>query len=297
MTEKVSAKVFLCLAIGVWACSTAVIWIRLSPTPPAMLSGIRLLLSVAFLFFFFLRAWNKADPEERRAALQFTWMPGLALAAHFISWAYGARMTEAANGTLIVNMVPLAMPFLLWFTQREKVLRWEWIGTGVALSGILLLFGPRFQPGAGSVVGELVCFASMLLFAFYLALGRLNRRFSNFWLYLVPVYAWAGIFSLLVSLLTGETSHSNWFPSGSHWIWLVLLAVVPTIFGHGMLNYALRFLGGQVVSVANQGQFIFAAPTAFFLFHEVPGGLFYPAAALVVLGCWITARSRPQIKN
>jgi len=288
MPSRVDPKVYLYLAIGVWAGSTAVLWIRLSPTPPAILCGLRLLLSVALLFPFFWRDWIKAQGVERKAAFWLTIVPGAALAAHFVSWTYGARMTYAANATLIANMAMLAMPFMLWITQKERVRRQEWIGTGVALMGIALLFGAKFRVDSGSFTGELVCFGSMLLLTFYLALGRLNRKMSSFWLYLVPVYAWASLISFLLAFSIGEKGE---FPTGQAWVWLVLLAVLPTILGHGLMNFCLRHLGGQMVSIAGQGQFIFAAPAAYFLFGEVPGILFYPAAALVVAGCWLTTRS------
>jgi len=285
------STVYLLLILGIWACSTAVIWIRLSDVPPLLLSGWRLILSTLILSPLAWKAWQQASPEQRRHALLGTILPGIALAAHFISWTFGARMTEAARATLIVNMTPLAMPFVLWLVNREHVNRGEWIGTLVALAGVLMLTLPRLDSGLSTTAGDWVCFGSMILVTFYLVLGRRSRSKGAFWLYLVPVYAWAGLFCLLAALPfhAGEI-----IPESSQWILLLALAVIPTIVGHGLLNYSLRHTGAQQVSVFNQTQFLFAALIAFFVFSEIPGLLFYPAALLIVIGAWITAKSLPE---
>lgn len=285
------SAVYLLLILGIWACSTAVIWIRLSDVQPLLLSGWRLVLSALILTPLAWKAWKQASPEQRRHAFLGTLVPGLALAAHFISWTFGARMTEAARATLVVNMTPVAMPFLLWLVNREHVNRGEWTGTLIALGGVLMLTLPRLESGLAATAGDWVCLGSMILIALYLVLGRRNRAKGAFWLYLVPVYTWAGLFCLLVAL---PFHASEMIPAAPQWIWLLALAVIPTIVGHGLLNYALRHTGAQQVSVFNQTQFLFAALTAFFVFGEIPALIFYPAALLIVIGSWITAKSLPQ---
>ena len=56
------------------------------------------------------------------------------LAAHFITWAYGARMTLTAQASLIVNLAPVAIPFFLHWLLRERINCREILGTGLALS-------------------------------------------------------------------------------------------------------------------------------------------------------------------
>ena len=44
-----------------------------------------------------------------------------------------ARETLAGNASLIVNMVPIGMPFLLWILAKEHLHRLEWIATVIAI--------------------------------------------------------------------------------------------------------------------------------------------------------------------
>jgi drug/metabolite transporter (DMT)-like permease len=259
-----------------------------------LLSGLRLLLAVPFLFPFFWNAWRRSDPLSRRWAFTGTFLPGLVLAFHFMFWTLGARNAPTATASLIVNMAPLVMPFFLWIALREKVYRIQWLGTLVAFGGVVLLVSPRLVFQSGSMMGEGYCLLAMILFAVYLTLGRLNRRMTSLWLYLVPVYLWAGFISLAVAFAQRPSISA---PSPLNWLWLLLLALLPTVFGHGLINYCLRHLRGQTVAVANQGQFIFAMPMAAFFFHEYPTIFFYPAAAIVLGGCWLATREGPKVEE
>jgi len=278
------------LLIGVFACSTAAVMIKAATTHPFVLSAVRLLIAAALLTPLFWREWRK-----HRAALPAGWMrstllPSVALAAHFLSWAYGARMTLTAQASLIVNLAPVAMPFFLHWLIGERINRREIIGTVLVLFGLVVLNVRSLSTGGGDFAGNAVCFGSMLLFAWYLALGRRNRGVPSLWLYVVPVYWQAGLICA-VAALPWATSLTSTSPH--EWGLLVALAVVPTIFGHSLLNLAMRTLRGQLVSLCNVGQFVFAGILARLLFAESPSGWFYTAAALVVAGVALVVLSAP----
>lgn len=281
----------LLLVLGVFACSTSVLMIKASTLHPAVLSAYRLLMAAALLSPLFWRALRRHRGEYTARHLWRSIVPGVTLGLHFISWAWGAQATGAANASLIVNMVPIVMPFLLFVTARELVTRREIIGTVVALLGVFLLTASDFLISRESLMGDLVCFASMLLFSLYLVLGRRNRDFPDIWLYLVPLYGIAGIFCLLVSAfvvapLTVYAPREYALTLG--------LAVIPTVIGHSCLNDAMKHLRGQIVGIFNLGQFIFAGLLAYLLFGEAPDGAFYVAGALVVGGACIVIGTAAQ---
>ena len=63
--------------------------------------------------------------------------------------------------------------------------------------------------------------------------------------------------------------------SAREWALMVGLGVVPTVCGHSLLNAAMRRIRGQIVSLCNVSQFVFAGVMGYFLFGEIPKGLFY----------------------
>ena len=72
----------------------------------------------------------------------------------------------------------------------------------------------------------------------------------------------------------------------------MVLGVIPTVVGHGSMNYALRELRGQVVGVANLCQVIFAGVLAYIFLQEVPHPTFYPASLLIAAGVVLVIRQR-----
>ena len=264
------------LFAGVFACSTAVIFIKASRRKLESSTGSTPL---------FERARRRHAASFGFRELRRALLPGLVLAAHFVSWVVGARSTLAANASLIVNMVPLAMPFLLLFVASERIARLELVATALGLTGILILSAGDLR--SGELAGDFVCFVSMLLFALYLSLGRRNRDIPSIWLYVVPLYAIAGLACLAAG--AGRLSSVLAFPA-REWLLLLALAVIPTVFGHSLLNGAMKHFRGNVVSVCNVGQFVFAGVLAWAAFGELPKPAFWPAALLVVAAAVIALR-------
>ena len=277
------------LLLSVFAMSTSVIWIKGGTTHPFIVAALRLLVAGVLLVPVFLRDRARHRDAFTRAHLVRTLLPAVVLAAHFLSWTAGARMTGSAQASLIVNMVPVAMPFLLFYITGEAVNRREIAGTAIAIGGVLLLT-LRDALAGGNALGNVVCFASMLLFALYIALGRRNRDFPTVWLYVVPVYFTAGILCLAASLPWMGTFRAG---SGREWAMIAGLALVPTIIGHSFLNDAVRHLRGQLVSLCTVGQFIFAGVMGWVFYREYPAPVFYGASALVVGGIVIVILSSP----
>jgi drug/metabolite transporter (DMT)-like permease len=276
------------LIFGVFACSLAVIFIKQSTSHPIWLAGIRLLIAAVFLTpLVVIEARRSPGTLSMRSVI--TSAPGgLVLAFHFITWAMGARMTSAANGSLIVNLTTVVMPIVMWMMNRERITRGEIIGTLIALSGVLLSTTSRVSFGEG-VGGDLMCFGSMILFCIYLAFGRRHGMGKNLWLYVVPLYYIAGITCVLIAVATPGIPLP---PITTHEVaLLVCLGLVPTVMGHSIMNWCIKSMRGQVVSIANLFQFAFAGVIAYFTLNETPQWMFYPMCVLIILGSAIVIRS------
>jgi len=273
--------------------STAVLAIKASAINPILLASLRLLVAAVSLTPLYLgisRKAKRSGGDMLREALP-SMLPGLLLAFHFISWNYGARMTWAANASLIVNMMPVAMPFIMLGLHKTLIKGAELVGTLLALAGVLILSGGSVRFESTTRLGDLICFISMILFTLYIALGKGHNRQPSIWLYVVPLYWVAGLTALAVSLPPVLT-HGIWIQSAPVDFLALLkelslplyLGIFPTIVGHTIFNRSMRFLPSQVVSIGMLSQFIFAGFFAFILFGEIPSLVFYPSAVLVILG-------------
>lgn len=59
---------------------------------------------------------------------------------------------------------------------------------------------------------------------------------------------------------------------------------MSTVIGHSINNYGMRKLRGQIVSLLNLTQIIFATLLSFIFLGEIPPAYFYPAALVILSG-------------
>jgi drug/metabolite transporter (DMT)-like permease len=291
----------LLLLGGVLCCSTSVLFLKASAFHPSEVAAFRLLLASVLLSPLFFLNLKKYRDEFAPRDVRLSVLPAITLALHFISWAQGAKMTHAANATLIVNMVPVVVPLLLFLTEREIITSREMVGTVISLAGVGWIASADFSVDRQSLLGDIVCFGSMLLFSYYLVQGRVSRKIPSIWLYVVPLYAFAGLVCFVVALFM---AHPLTLHPPRDYLVVLGLAFVPTILGHSILNLSMKKLSGQIVSVCNLMQFLFAGILAYLLFGEAPRPTFYPAGALVVAGAVIvilavaaTAKGKIELKE
>lgn len=272
------------LIFGVLCGSTAVIMIRAGGDHPFLVASYRLLIAAAVLFPFFLRDLRNYPGKYGWQQVGWSAAPAVILAIHFMSWVVGARMTAVASASLIANLTPVSMPFFVFFFYQERINRSEVVGTLFTLAGLVVLGWSTLQVSQTNFFGDLICFGSMLAFAAYLALGRRNGPRLSLWLYMVPLYAIAGMVCLLCALpfINPIKAYAT-----TDVLLFIGLGLIPTVLGHTILNYSLKFFRGQVVSVTNLGQPVFAGFLGFLLFSEVPRPVFFAAAALIMAGVLI----------
>ncbi len=282
--------IFLLLGPGVIALATAVIFIKLSELPIAMLAALRLLTAAGMLAP--LMVWERRGTQGP-AVGRLMWIAtpaAVMLAAHFVTWFAGVKLTTAANATLIVNLSPVAMPFAVYFMVGEKINRREILGSLIAVVGVLVLGLGQAKIDRQGLLGDAICIGSMVLAVIYLVLARrVNRAVGGgIFSYLVPLYFVAGLVTLGYSGLSGEWFRLGEVPDWPREVGLVLLlAILPTVIGHSLLNYSMTRLRGQVVAVASLGQIFVAAALAVPVLGEWPTWAFYPACALIAAGAGV----------
>ena len=176
----------LMLFFGVIASALSFVFIRESTEAPAMLAAYRVLLAGLILLPWYLRDRRRLGDSSLRKVVGRSLLPGLILGVHFIAWVMGARMTSAANATLIVNLVPVVMPFLMMWLFNERLLGKEILATVLAVVGMLVLTATDLVISPLSAAGDLISFVSMLLFAVYLAVARAYAHLPSCLLYTSP---------------------------------------------------------------------------------------------------------------
>jgi drug/metabolite transporter (DMT)-like permease len=69
---------------------------------------------------------------------------------------------------------------------------------------------------------------------------------------------------------------------GKTYFWCLMLALIPTLIGHSLFNWALRYLKAFTVNIGIVVEPIGATIMAWFIFQEQPSTMLYPGAALLI---------------
>ena len=269
------------MMLGMVAAAFSVIFIKIGTINPLVLSSYRLLIASVVLLPWFLKDLKARGEAFHISQIVPSILPGVFLAFHFSFYITGARMVPGAHASLITTLSPVVMPFLMFFMIREKITLWEILGSSLALLGALYLGMRDSRYAAEYLKGDIICFFGMVFVALYMAFARLNRKNTRLWFYTVPVYLTGGIICFFMALFSGADMIPR---SSGDWISVMGLALVCTVGGHSINNYGMRKLRGQLVSLINLTQMIYAALLSFLILGEVPPVYFYPAALLILTG-------------
>ena len=274
-------KALLLLLIGLQAAASSIIFIKASSIEPITLASYRLIVAAVFLTPLYIRQLKKHPGHFNWNQLKKTMLPSIFLAVHLFLWLSGGRMTPSVNASLIINLTPVVMPFLLFFIVKEKMNGKEFIATLIVVLGLILLGLFDFNIDPQFLMGDMVCLAGMLCLALYLVLAKTNNDTPSVWLYVVPIYYISGIICFIGALIL-ENPLQIYEPK--EYLFALGLGLIPTVIGHSSFNYAMVHLRGQLVGLLNTTQFVSAGILAFIFFRETPELSFFFISPLILGG-------------
>jgi len=277
------------LAVGIAGISFASILVRLSTAPAVTLAFYRMFLAAALLWPAAMAAQGSRGFWLREHGLAMA-ASGVFLAAHFYTWNLSLRYTSVASSVVLVDMHPLFVLAADVFLFRENISRRHVAGVFLAVLGSMVVGAGDFALGGRAFWGDLLAVAGALFVSVYLLIGRRVRQVVPALPYAVVVYGTAALVLAAASL----AEHVPLWPYSTRDVLVFLgLAVIPTIFGHTIFNWALAVVPASLVSVTILGEPVGATILAAVLLHEWPGASQLAGGALILYGL-ITAMHQPK---
>ena len=281
--KKGSQLPYLALLIGMFAISTSAILIRHSSSEPLVIGSYR----QAFATLIFLPFILKDGGKEIRSQSYFTILEmvltGILLGAHFSFFITSVKETSVAASVLLAtcHVVYVAILGRIFFGEilsKEAV-----IGTSVALAGILILFSGDLLDNPGNFMGNLFAFISGILAGLYYLSGRKLRKVISLPTYAFVVYLFSFL-TMFTVVLIQNLSYSNLATSEIQLF--LLMALIPTLLGHTMQNWALAYLPAYVVSISLLAEPIGSGLLAWLFFQEIPSFGVILGGLIVIAGLY-----------
>jgi drug/metabolite transporter (DMT)-like permease len=293
---KLRVQVSAAMTVAVTALSFASIFITKledAEVPPLVIAFYRMAITTVLLLPPALAFKRKEIASLARKDFGLLALGGLFLAIHFGAWITSLKYIPIATSVVLVNSHPLFVVIASYLFLGERPVRRSLAGTAVGLAGMAVISGDAFTgafTGAFSglqlaLKGDGLALIGALAVVGYFIVGRKARARISLLGYVTPLYAACSVFLLIFVAV----SRDPLAPYGaSTWAYLAALAIVPTIIGHTLFNWAIKHVRPTAISLTFLGEPVVASLLALFFFGQRPPLATFIGGALVLVGVYLT---------
>lgn len=253
------------LIVAVLAISTSAILVKLSTAPSSIVAFYRLLFTVVILFLPTIIYYRREITSLSRKDILYSILAGAFLAFHFITWFESLKYTSVASSVVLVTLSPIFAMIGAYIFFKEKVSKYVLAGTILALIGSLIIGWGDFKIGGIALYGDVLALIGAILVTGYWLIGQSLRKNLSLLPYTFIVYSASTVILFIYNIVLREEFLAY---DRNEWKVLIALAIIPTIFGHTILNWAIKYVSAVTVSITILAEPIGASILAYLIFGE-----------------------------
>jgi drug/metabolite transporter (DMT)-like permease len=291
--ETLKIPVFIPLIIGIIAISFSSIFVKWSDAPVSVQGMYRLVFTLFLMLPFTLKHIKALKSISLREWLLLV-LSGTFLALHFLFWMGSLKLTTVASSTILLSLQPVFVMAGAYFAFREKTSKPAIIGMLVAITGAVMIGWGDIGISKQHIQGDILSILGTIVVAVHMLIGQkllktIPAAIYSFSVFLSAVIVFAGYNTLLHIPMTGY--------SDKDWGIFLLLAIVPTVFGHVLFNWLLKYVTAATISMAILGEPVGATLLAYLLLNETLTFSQWAGGAIVLLGLYYFLRNTRKLKK
>jgi drug/metabolite transporter (DMT)-like permease len=268
---------YLAIAAAVLAWGVGPLFVRAIDAGGITISFWRLWLAVPFTL---LLARLAGTPLTWRI-MKLSALPGALFGLSILFGFTSFQKTSLANATLIAALQPLLVLLVAGRLFGERVGRPEVLLGATSLLGIAMVVLGAGGTGGASLAGDLLAVANLFVFTVYFLVIK-HRRGAG----LPAVALLAGVLlgaAVAVTPVAVIGSDDLFSISGWDWFWLAMMVLVPSTIGHGLMNWAQRYVDVTISSLMTLANPVVTTIGAWLVYDQVLKGVQVLGAAVVML--------------
>ncbi|MFS0513553.1 DMT family transporter [Nostoc sp. UIC 10607] len=291
------------LFVGVGAISFGSIFMKLSEielSPNATVFNRFWLASLVFLLWHGYKAirqrFSLDKPIEQQTYtsrdLLLLLGAGILWAATLVFLAWSLTQTSVAISSVLHNLAPIFTSLGVWLLFRQRFESQFLIGMIIALGGAIAIEFEELQIATDEVQGSFAAIVSAVFLGGYLLIvEKLRTKFSP-----ATIQLWICAIAALVIFPILLFTQDQLFPSTlSGWLWVISLALICQVLGHGLLTYSLARFSSVVVSLVHLLEPVFSGIFALVIFSEKLTFSNWIGFAVVLIGLYLAVSSQAAI--
>ncbi len=291
------AQLWILVALSALAWSFGPICVRYAfqyDMPPALVSFGRMITGV---LMFAPYIWYKGQREIVAMPRRTLWLAvgaGVLSGANILLMVASLQHISVMVNQAFIATIPIWVAFLEVTLLKQNLGKAVWIGILAAfVGGFMIAFATSGEPaitdGGNPTLGVLLAVSSACSASLYIIVGRRLRGSVSFVPYIWLVYSGGALVTLLIIAISG-------LPLVSYdlrgYLWVLLLAILAQIIGHGALNFVVKFMSPTTLTMSVQTVPVLSAIWAYIIFNEIPTGWQAAGAVILLLGVMIVLRGQ-----
>lgn len=278
-------KIVLLLFAAMLSVSTSPIVARyLEGVPAVSISFWRMGLGALILWAF---SFLKPQIPLGNNNFKRTALAGIFLGIHFALFFGSIKLTTIANATFLGTLAPVITFIIEKYFLKRKSNSYLLLGLGMAVFGALIIVSNKFDFSSSYTMGNFLAVGCSIFLGFSFIISDNVRRQVGTISYSRTLFATAAITLFIISIIfkTDLIKFSTY-----EFIGLVYLGIVPTLFGHGLMYYSIKYVSPTIVASIPMGEPIIASIIAWFLFSESIGYVTFIGGSITLFGLTILIR-------
>ncbi|MFB9325971.1 DMT family transporter [Paenibacillus aurantiacus] len=275
------------LLVGMIAISFAPILVRYSDAPVSVQGMYRML----FTFLLMLPFGAKYMPAFKRLTLKDWWLlfwAGFFLALHFLLWMASLTYTSIASSTILLSLEPVFVMIGTFLIFKDRASRLAVIGMVIALAGAIIVGSGDMSISQEAVFGDLLSFLGTVAVAINMLIAKQILTRVPAYLYSLIVFFFTFLCFLAYNLSMGI--ELTGYPR-KEWVVFLLLAIIPTVFGHLVFNWLMQYVKATTISMSVLAEPIGASLLGMLLFSEMVSGMQLFGGAFIIYGLYLYLRA------
>jgi drug/metabolite transporter (DMT)-like permease len=243
----------LSLAIGVLCISFSPIFVKLAGVSPIGAAFYRVLIAWLCLAPYCI---IKKKLRVSRKQIVIAIIAGIVFASDVAVWNISLLKISATVSTLLANLAPVWVGLISYFLFKKKSGKLFWIGTIIAICGMVVLVGYQHILHLELNAGILLAILASLFYAIYILITKNIMVGIDVFSFMFYSMLGAWVFMLLINCFMGnDIIHL----STKVWLCFIGMGIVCQLTGWLTINYSLRYLESTKVSITLLSQTVFAA--------------------------------------
>ena len=281
-------KIIPLLFIGLLSISTSPIVAKSLASSGTIIAFWRMLLASFFLWSYSLLCFKNLKGLSYSNKIR-TSLAGILLGIHFIFFFEAIKITTIANATFLGTIAPfftLIIELVVFKRHYKKIV---YIGLLISFIGTLFVLTNNFDLSSKFTIGNIYAILCSLAISISFLIAEKVRDTEGTIEYTRMLY---GIAALTIFIIGSFYTQTFIIIEKTEVVGFIFLALIPTILGHNIFYYCLKFTTPTIVGTIPLGEPIIASIIAFFLFNELISLNTAIGGALCMYGIFLILKNR-----